>query len=130
MREILFRGKTGGRWVEGDLQSQAIPLTAILTYEQFEGYGNLVPVYPETVGQFTGLNDKNGKKIFEHDVVRMFSKYHDDWIKGYAEIKFSYGYVGGWIITQGIEYLSLGLHNLEVEVVGNLTDNPELLEVK
>jgi len=71
MREIKFRGRRlgTGDWVYGDLQSQAIPLAAILTYDQCEGYGDIIPVTPRTVWQYTGLEDVDGVPIYEGDIV-------------------------------------------------------------
>ena len=129
MREYLFRGKTDDgdkRWCFGNLTQ--IKNNAYISECGFLG---TIGVIPETVGQFTGLTDKNGIKIFEGDIVQLFDKYHNCTAEGYGKIIFSYEYVGGWVITSnGEDRLSLGIHTDIVEVIGNIHDNPELFEVK
>lgn len=128
MREILFRGKRkdNGEWVYGDLVSKKY----IQNVYRVE-YGYVVPyncfeVIPETVGQYTGLTDKNGKKIFEGDII----EHHVQ---------------GNFVVNRGIVNYDqknarfamqlntmnpcFSLYNREAfEVIGNIYDNPELQE--
>lgn len=120
MCEIIFRGKRSdtGDWVKGFYikKAQSIfeelqPIRhCIIDLSQF-GYD----VDPETVGQFTGLFDKNGKQIFEGDIVSTLSG------KTF-EVKFELGsfYLSGSSIAI--------YHAIRFTVVGNRWDNPELLE--
>lgn len=140
MREIEFRGKSknSGRWVYGDLITQKYnSRQGIHIYEKNDklerGY-QFVRVNKNTLGQYTGLTDKNGTKIFEGDIVRVFSDcdgyyiekeyiygvvvYEDEFGFGY-EISFSH------IRNSCDEYL--GNHRDDIEVVGNIYEHHELL---
>ena len=78
-------------------------------------------VLPETVGQYTGLTDKNGKKIFEGDIFNI--EYSETIVKN-AVIE----YVGASFYgSTGIDYWELDDYR-EIEVIGNIHDNPELLK--
>lgn len=73
MREILFRGKTIlGKWIEGDLL-QYLGCGKVHIAQYYKGAGGQ-EVIPETVGQYTGLTDKNGKKIFENGYMIIDNK--------------------------------------------------------
>lgn len=122
MREILFRGKRkeNGEWVYGNYavtDNNEKQQHFILQNKAFE-----FEVIPETVGQYTGSTDKNGKKIFENDIVK---------IKGKTRYIF-YG-SSGFRHTNYGEYadtLEKVFTVVDCEVIGNIHDNPELLEVE
>lgn len=137
MREILFKGKRAdnGEWVEGCYCKYPHQFSSFLKDYIFTSWydaklvssvesGTCIayPVDPETVGQYTGLTDKNGTKIFEGDIVTGYFNYEK--IIGYI---FYGGNAQFFIQRDGI--LGIGLDNADcwLEVVGNIYDNPELL---
>ena len=137
MREILFRGKRcdNGEWVEGyyiradhywhnhGIHKDWIILGASANGGWFALH-NKYAVKSETVGQFTGLTDKNGKKIFEGDIVRYMNKETMVvvWNNDSASFAIAYSAIN-------FNYLATisGAH-IYLEVIGNIHDNPELLE--
>lgn len=134
MREILFRGKRpNGCWVQGDLTQFCIDgvktskisnhdLRATLNGLRVSTYTN--EVAPDTVGQYTGLTDKNGTKIFEGDIVNFKTTAY--YFKN-CRIKYQSCY-GRYcaIDNHGYEYPMD--KTFKYEVIGNIHDNPELLE--
>ena len=130
MREILFRGKRvdNGEWTEGDLiQSRGktyIHPKANSFGVSETGLSKLIvlhEVIPETVGEYTGLTDKNGKKIFEGDIIRSNSE------RGYIEY-YPNDCAFDVVDDHGFYWLISEMSN--IEVIGNIHDNPELLEEK
>lgn len=123
MREILFRGKlkSNGEWSFGNL-NVSLRGTVIITPDETP-IGKYGQVIPETVGQYTGLTDKNGKKIFEGDIVQgaretIFAVYYDsNYLQYRAKVKENY--------TREIDYYG---NSTQIEVIGNIYDNPELLK--
>ena len=128
MREILFRGKRvdNGEWVEGELRHGGYYVADETVYivQPFAGTIINYPVYPATVGQYTGLKDKNGKRIFEVDILESADFTVED---GYGVVEWYDGAyeVGNksWCGTFHENY-----NGREFEVIGNIHDNPELLE--
>ena len=139
MREILFRGKRvdNGEWVIGDgihyPKSQNWKGTCWIDGMQ-ERANDWVQVVPETVGQYTGLTDKNGTKIFEGDIVEIVTVDRKEKRKFVVEIGECletneevccyavYHRFFGTPITFPINHIDL------TEVIGNIHDNPELIE--
>ena len=128
MREILFIGKRvdNGEWVVGDLIHRQIwkcSLTIIRVSDDGFGYYEEYEVIPETVGQFTGLTDKNGKKIFEGDIIaKGFELYEVRW----NPEQVRWGIYSGNYEVAGFTKFS----EPYFEVIGNIYDNKELLNGK
>jgi uncharacterized phage protein (TIGR01671 family) len=139
MREIKFRGKNEyDKWEYG---------TGLIQYKtgeigilnNFSKYGreatemlNRTNVIPKTLGQYTGEKDKNGKEIYEGDIAK---KETFDYKKpnfrniSYAKIKYVDELTGFFLVNKENKiYYSLGVDKYNIEVIGNIYDNPELLE--
>ena len=131
MREILFRGMHShmfscnehldGTWVYGYLVDENY-INDKRDLGDGEYLGEML-IDPETVGQFTGLRDKNGTKIFEGDIVNAGSrKYAVEWVEGY---------LCGWMLCNDVTLFDTSFEKnaqKNYEVIGNIHENPELLE--
>ena len=142
MREILFRGKRlqGGDWVEGyffksDINKRAREsgkATLIFTpdcdtFITVPECNNSFMVVSDTVGQYTGMKDKNGERIFEGDVAKVLQGKDKD----IAYVGFENGAFMLYPKTGNIYERTLWeywYNDWDVEVIGNITENPELLE--
>lgn len=147
MREILFRGQMRKKGEKVRLDGS--PVDGIWVFggvTQFNRGGAIIyqtepriekfPVHGDTVGQYTGLTDKNGRKIFEGDIVNLKGNpAYPSWgIVDYnALIVYSDGAfsaIDGTEEDHGSRRYNFTRAELDVEVIGNIHDNPELLEVK
>lgn len=134
MRDILFRGKRvdNSEWVEGSLMiDKVVDMCLIYPFEEYFPWVLSYVVLPSTVGQYTGLTDKNGKKIFEGDIVQYQPEYWCEPLQSVVEY-----YADKWnypaFDLKDHNYTANGLQSAHeeggCEVIGNIHDNPELLE--
>lgn len=127
MREILFRGQccTDGKWVEGYLGIEA-PDELVIQQFSYDEYfkSDCIDQYsvkPETIGQYTGLTDKNGVKIFEGDIVDV----NNALLRGRFWVEYEES--GGTFIVKDKNDRRYFLGGCNCTVIGNIYDNPELM---
>ena len=139
-REILFRGKRtdNGEWVKGFYV--CVPDTHYIMTGKFDSLTNGIinseayKVDPDPVGQFTGLTDRNGVKIFEGDIIKWKYLCNDHLVYQVVYEKGTAGFVTrrNFNNRDGIDCYSDSVFDDDgdmSEVIGNIHDNPELLEV-
>ena len=150
MREILFRGKRldNGEWVEGwyqpettirhwDGRQETVGVT--IAYKVEEGFLEDTLVDPSTVGQYTGMNDKTGKMIFEGDMIKPFDDEVDKMVVEFHNGQFLLCLYGerGYMAEYGweeegnygcFEAEPLSSYGDDIEIVGRIHDSPEFLE--
>ena len=140
MREILFRGKCNevgkynGQWIEGFYgEDDGKPIIARSTDHGLIGYF----CEPDSIGQYTGLTDKNGRKIFEGDILSIAQKGNGIGDYFYPPLKYPSNAIVKWdkcswmweIIAEQRYYLTFpdAWCHFECKIIGNIHDNPELL---
>jgi uncharacterized phage protein (TIGR01671 family) len=132
MREILFRGKQTdtGEWMYGGLEYDMLD-NAMICQKWIYGHKWFL-ITPETFGEYSGLKDKNGNRIFDLDIVKdhfgnigtvIYSQHFLDWrirlyIRG-DNLEVVKSWIFDWVYPK-----------MCLEIIGNIHDNPELLEVK
>ena len=133
MREILFRGKriNNGEWVEGGYYLDPYPnKTNIVRWNSFGlGFDEIIEVYPETVSEYTGIRDKNSRRIFEGDIVKIPDDYDTYGINAGEVYEVYFGF-GGFRLKPKYRKNARGFFledDGEVEVIGNIHDHPELI---
>lgn len=139
MREILFRGKrlNGDGWVYGDLSYHVHDGEVYVFPEDGYDSPDCYEVDPSTIGQYTGLTDKNGVKIFEGDIVRYIYEPGEGFWNANQLSVIVWEYTGfmldGIIGTNKFALLQGWLVSVPCdknffEVIGNIHDNQELLK--
>lgn len=132
MREILFRGKFGNEWKYGFLSIE--PQGLVIQEPYKNNSSNVWHIDADTVGQYTGMKDKNGKRIFEGDILEVdvfknLNRYKAVWTVEYKE-RFSQGngyYFYGKNRRFNTRATQSTIINTHATVIGNIYDNPELV---
>lgn len=136
MREILFRGKQvdNGEWIQGflsksrNIKEKPALLKLCIDYEE-KGVMLSCIVDPETIGQYTGITDKNGEQIFEGDIIRHYNRKDDSaifdtgrvfWEEKRARFLRTSEDENKYFLKEDMAY--------PYEVIGNIYDNPDLLK--
>ena len=128
MREIKFRGKSieTGEWIYGYYVYTNDRHRII--YEDYEGFYCEEEVDPETVGEYISLKDKAGREIYEGDLLTDYGEAPPLYVE-YSEKHGAFCFVDKFDPSGTVYYTPLMIYYEQMEVIGNIYDNPELLEV-
>lgn len=136
MRKIIFRGKRVDteEWTTGSFIVTNCGHTGIATFTKYNGAIECIidEVIPETLGQFTGLYDRDGKKIYEGDIVEWYytpEMKSSPFVVEFQHGAFGYVYCGEFHSFEGNKNFDFRLFDTDKRftLIGNIYDNPELL---
>lgn len=135
MRQIKFRAKCRfpDEWVYGSLMSWKDGRNSLYIYQEDTGYWIMIRhISPDTIGQFTGLFDKNGREIYEGDIINIHDSHETCGIVEYrinaAAFVLCRDKVKNRHKGDGIDYQLYAGRQKRYEIIGNIHDNPELLK--
>jgi uncharacterized phage protein (TIGR01671 family) len=140
MREYKYKAKRidNGEWIEGDLKREFDKngnIAYFITNPRNKWLNTCQGVYPTTICEYTGLHDKNGKDIWEKDIITSdcfkyvvkFGEYNSMWCSCECECNQHVGFYLSEGISDSCWDMEL-LHDDNLEVIGNIFDNSELLK--
>jgi uncharacterized phage protein (TIGR01671 family) len=129
MRPIKFRGKRikNGEWVYGDLWQTSDKCFITNDKDIYAEYDD-EEVDPETVGQYTGLEDKNGREIYEGDIIRCFILFGQADYDGVYEVCYNALGIGFYLRRIKDNLILRDFDFGDIEIVGNIFDHPDLLK--
>lgn len=140
-REIKFRGKSinTGEWLYGHLFNYGltaptnVPCISVCVPASWEEAYSLYAVHPDTIGQYTGLKDKNGKEIYEGDILEYIGKRKDNMNKVYRRKCVFHEGMFALLSKELPAYSALNYHCMKDgrsawRVIGNTYDNPEMMK--
>ena len=124
MRKIIFRGKGNPKYNDEERLEGYLIKVSDGDYQIFLGGCIRRTVLSETIGQYIGLIDRNGNKIFEGDIVNILTENEEIGVIVYED--------GGFIVRAdkfSIDFIN-NINGTDVEVIGNKYDNPKLMEIQ
>lgn len=127
MRTIKFRGKNvlSAEWVYGGITAMKDGWCSAITTLTEDEFDSQELVYPETIGQFTGLLDKNGREIYEGDILEVCEMYAKV-VWNEEKASFEYQYLHPMQLTNTFYEFNMPY----LSIIGNIHDNPELIKSK
>jgi len=132
MREIKFRGLDEyggfiyGNLFKNDFVTRIIPFGAVIFEDNQLSDHNVID--SNTIGQFTGLKDKNGKDIYEGDIIKSCFKFNGSLLPIMGKVVYSEMFSSFGLENEGGFTLFIKIDNFELEFIGNIHENSELLK--
>lgn len=130
IREVIFRGKRtdNGEWIYGDLIQNVDCIKIREQEKDINRISKSFEIVPETVGQYTNFSDKNGKKIFEGDIIQTLMIEYNPPRQYRKPYQVNYNSDFPSVVVEHYSPFEHFTEKVEYEVIGNIHDNPELIK--